>query len=303
MGRLKDLEAENIELKKQVEFFRSWLDGEVSQTDSAELNKMRRDLTAARGAASALETELNVLNRRFETMRESYEQELQEARWTLDATTKQLQEEAEAARQEAHQSAVKKAEAEKAAQESAHKLAELTEEHERLVRRAEKGPRKWHFICDPKSKKPQPGEYVLVCAFAMSDTMQQIADKSSRVSSEFLIRDSFYRVDKNGHFDFVGLPVGYVVMAWQPLVEPDWSLVSAHAMAGLKSWSNDTEGRARELERARKKGGAGAEAKLREVHDRVRAALEKGTYKPTRDRVGKDLIFMRGRAAGEGKVV
>ena len=284
MGRLKDLEAENIELKKQVEFFKSWLDGEVNQTDSAELKKMRRELTAARGAASALE------------------QELQEARWTLDATTKRLQE-AEAAKDKSVELEAKTAEAEKAAQESAQKLAELTEEHARLVRRAEKGPRKWHFICDPKSKKPQPGEYVLVCAFAMSDTMQQIADKSSRVSSEFLIRDSFYRVDKNGHFDFVGLPVGYVVMAWQPLVEPDWSLVSAHAMAGLKAWSNDTEGRARELELARKKGGAGAEARLREVHDRVRAALEKGTYKPTRDRVGKDLIFMRGRAAGEGKVV
>ena len=93
-----------------------------------------------------------------------------------------------------------------------------------------------------------------------------------------------------------------MVMAWQPLVEPDWSLVSAHAMAGLKAWSNDADGRARELERARKRGGAGAEAKLREVHDRVRAALEKGTYKPTRDRVGKDLIFMRGRAA-EGKAI
>lgn len=302
MGRLKDLEAENIELKKQVEFFKSWLDGEVNQTDSAELKKMRRELTAARGAASALETELNVLHQRLEAMRESYEQELQEARWTLDATTKRLQE-AEAEKDKAVELEAKMAEAEKAAQESAQKLAELTEEHARLVRRAEKGPRKWHFICDPKAKKPKPGEYVLVCAFAMSDTMQQIADKSSRVSSEFLIRDSFYRVDKNGHFDFVGLPLGYVVMAWQPLVEPDWSLVSAHAMAGLKSWSEDTEGRERELERARKRGGAGAEAKLREVHDRVRAALEKGTYKPARDRVGKDLIFMRGRAAGEGKVV
>ena len=284
MGRLKDLEAENIELKKQVEFFKSWLDGEVSQGDSAELKKVRRELTAARGAASALE------------------QELQEARWTLDATTKRLQE-AEAAKDKSVELEAKTAEAEKAAQESAQKLAELTEEHARLVRRAEKGPRKWHFICDPKSKKPQPGEYVLVCAFAMSDTMQQIADKSSRISSEFLIRDSFYRVDKNGHFDFVGLPVGYVVMAWQPLVEPDWGLVSAHAMAGLKAWSNDAEGRERELERARKKGGAGAEARLKEVHDRVRVALEKGAYRPTRDRVGKDLIFMRGRAAGEGKVV
>ena len=158
MGRLKDLEAENIELKKQVDFFKSWLDGDVSQGDSAELKKMRRELTAARGAASALETELNVLNRRFESMRESYEQELQESRWTLDATTKQLQEEAEAARQEAHQSAVKTAEAEITAQASAQKLAELTEEHARLVRRAEKGPRKWHFICDPKAKKPKPGE-------------------------------------------------------------------------------------------------------------------------------------------------
>ena len=34
-----------------------------------------------------------------------------------------------------------------------------------------------------------------------------------------------------------------------------------------------------------------------------RAALEKGTYRPARDRVGKDLVFMRGRAAGEDKVV
>ena len=30
MGRLRDLETENIELKKQVEFFKSWLDGEVN---------------------------------------------------------------------------------------------------------------------------------------------------------------------------------------------------------------------------------------------------------------------------------
>lgn len=295
MGRLKDLEAENIELKKQVEFFKSWLDGEVSQTDSTELKKMRRELTASRGAASALEAELTGLRQRFEATVEALHRQTAQAEST--------QEEADAARLEAHQSEARAAEAEKAAQESAQKLAELTEEHARLVRRAEKGPRKWHFICDPKSKKPNPGEYVLVCAFAMTDTMQQIADKSSRVSSEFLIRDSFYRVDKNGHFDFVGLPVGYVVMAWQPLVEPDWSLVSAHAMAGLKAWSNDTEGRARELERARKKGGAGAEARLKEVHDRVRAALEKGAYRPARDRQGKDLIFMRGRAAGESKVV
>ena len=139
MGRLRDLEAENIELKKQVDFFKSWLDGEVSQGDSAELKKMRRELTAARGAASALE------------------QELQEARWALDATTKRLQE-AEAAKDKFVELEAKTAEAEKAAQESAQKLAELTEEHARLVRRAEKGPRKWYFICDPKSKKPQPGE-------------------------------------------------------------------------------------------------------------------------------------------------
>ena len=156
-------------------------------------------------------------------------------------------------------------------------------------------------MCDPKSKRPKPGEYVLVCAFAVADTIEQIAGRSSRVVSEFLIRDSFYREDKNGNYDFAGLPTGYIAMAWQPIVEPDWGVVSAHAMAGLKAWSNDADGRARELERARKRGGAGAEAKLREVHDRVRAALEKGTYKPARDRVGKDLICMRGRATGEAR--
>ena len=72
-------------------------------------------------------------------------------------------------------------------------------------------------------------------------------------------------------------------------------------MAGLKAWSENTEGRARELEQARKRVGARAAERFREIHDKVRAALEKGAYRPARDRVGKDLVFMRGRAAGERK--
>lgn len=279
MGRLKNLEAENIELKKQVEFFKSWLDGEVDQTDNAELKNLRRELTAARGAASALESDLNALRQRFEA--------------TLDDLRRQS-ERAETAQAEADTEKQR-------ADDLGRQLAEIEEAHARLARRAEKGARRWYFICDPKSKKPKPGEYVLVCALAISETIQQIAERSFRVSSEFLIRDSFYREDKNGHCDFAGLPTGYVVMAWQPLVEPDWGLVSAHAMAGLKAWSNDADGRARELELARKRGGVGAETKLREIHDRVRAALEKGTYRPARDRVGKDLVFMRGRATGEAR--
>ena len=281
MGRLKNLEAENIELKKQVEFFKSWLDGEVSQTDTKELKNLRRELTSAREGASALKAELNALRQRLKA--------------TLDDLRRQS-ERAETAQAEA--------DAEKRrADESAHRLADLTEEHARLARRADKGARRWYFICDPKSKRPKPGEYVLVCAFAMSDTMEQIAGGSSRITSEFLIRDSFYREDKNGHYDFAGLPAGYIAMAWQPIVEPDWSEIQKDAMAGLKCWSEDEEGRRRELTIARKRGGVGAEAKLKEIHDRVRAALEKGTYRPARDRVGKDLVFMRGRAAGEGKVV
>ena len=84
---------------------------------------------------------------------------------------------------------------------------------------------------------------------------------------------------------------------------PDWSEIQKDAMACLKAWSEDKEGRRRELPIARKRGGVGAEAKLKEIHDRVRTALEKGTYRPARDRVGEDLIFMRSRTAGEGKVV
>ena len=281
MGRLKNLEAENIELKKQVEFFKSWLDGEVTQTDTKELKNLRRELTAARGAASALKTELNALRQRLET--------------TLDDLRRQS-ERAETAQAEADAER-------RRADELGRQLADLTEEHTRLARRADKGARRWYFICDPKSKRPKPGEYVLVCAFAMSDTMEQIAGGSSRILSEFLIRDSFYREDKNGHYDFAGLPTGYIVMAWQPLVEPDWSEIQKDAMQGLKCWSEDEEGRRRELAIARKRGGVGAEAKLKEIHDRVRTALEKGTYRPARDRVGKDLVFMRGRAAGESKVV
>ena len=281
MGRLKNLEAENIELKKQVEFFKSWLDGEVNQTDTKELKNLRRELTSAREGASALKAELNALRQKFES--------------ALDDLRRQS-ERAEAAQAEA--------DAEKRrADESARQLADLTEEHARLARRADKGARRWYFMCDPKSKKPKPGEYVLVCAFAMSDTMEQIAGGSSRITSEFLIRDSFYRVDKNGNYDFAGLPTGYIAMAWQPLVEPDWSEIQKDAMQGLKCWSEDEEGRRRELTIARKRGGVGAEAKLKEIHDKVRTALEKGTYRPARDRVGKDLVFMRGRAAGEGKVV
>ena len=281
MGRLKNLEAENIELKKQVEFFKSWLDGEVNQTDTKELKNLRRELTSAREGASALKAELNALRQKFES--------------ALDDLRRQS-ERAETAQAEA--------DAEKRrADESARQLADLTEEHARLARRADKGARRWYFMCDPKSKKPKPGEYVLVCAFAMSDTMEQIAGGSSRITSEFLIRDSFYRVDKNGNYDFAGLPTGYIAMAWQPLVEPDWSEIQKDAMQGLKCWSEDEEGRRRELTIARKRGGVGAEAKLKEIHDKVRTALEKGTYRPARDRVGKDLVFMRGRAAGEGKVV
>ena len=281
MGRLKNLEAENIELKNQIEFFKSWLDGEVNQTDTKELKNLRRELTSAREGASALKAELNALRQRFEA--------------TLD-DLRQQSERAEAAQAEA--------DAEKRrADDLGRQLADLTEEHARLARRADKGARRWYFMCDPKSKRPKPGEYVLVCAFAMSDTMEQIAGRSSRIMSEFLIRDSFYRVDKNGHYDFTGLPAGYIVMAWQPLVEPDWSEIQKDAMGGLKAWSEDEEGRRRELAIARKRGGVGAEAKLKEIHDRVRTALEKGTYRPARDRVGKDLVFMRGRAAEEGKVV
>lgn len=279
MGRLKNLEAENIELKKQVEFFKSWLDGEVNQTDTKELKNLRRELTSARGAASALETELNGMRQRFEA--------------TLDDLRRQS-ERAETAQAEADAG-------KKRADELGRQLAELTEEHTRLARRADKGARRWYFMCEPKSKRPKPGEYVLVCAFAMSDTMEQIAGGSSRIMSEFLIRDSFYRVDKNGSYDFAGLPTGYIAMAWQPLVEPDWSEIQKDAMQGLKYWSEDEEGRRRELAIARKRGGVGAETKLREIHDRVRAALEKGTYRPARDRVGKDLIFMRGRATGEAR--
>ena len=281
MGRLKNLEAENIELKKQIEFFKSWLDGEVNQTDTKELKNLRRELTAAREGASALKTELNALRQRFET--------------TLGDLRRQS-ERAEAAQAEADTEKQR-------ADESVRQLAEIEEAHARLARRADKGARRWYFTCDPKSKKPKPGEYVLVCAFAMSDTIEQIAGGSSRIMSEFLIRDSFYREDKNGNYDFAGLPTGYIVMAWQPLVEPDWSEIQKDAMAGLKCWSEDEEGRRRELAIARKRGGVGAEAKLREIHERVRAALEKGTYRPARDRVGKDLVFMRGRAVGEGKVV
>ena len=281
MGRLRNLEAENIELKQQVEFFKSWLDGEVNQTDTKELKKLRRELTAAREAASALETELDALRQR------------------LEATLGDLRRQSERA-----DSSQAEADAEKKrADDLGRQLAELTEEHARLARRADKGARRWYFMCDPKSKRPKPGEYVLVCAFAMSDTMEQIAGGSSRITSEFLIRDSFYREDKNGHYDFAGLPTGYIVMAWQPLVEPDWSEIQKDAMQGLKYWSEDEEGRRRELAIARKRGGVGAEAKLKEIHDRVRAALEKGVYRPARDRVGKDLVFMRGRAAGEDKVV
>lgn len=281
MGRLKNLEAENIELKQQVEFFKSWLDGEVNQTDTKELKNLRRELTAAREGASALKTELNALRQRLETTLNDLHQQSERAE------TAQAEADAE----------------KKRADESVRQLTELTEEHARLARRADKGARRWYFMCDPKSKRPKPGEYVLVCAFAMSDTMEQIAGGSSRIMSEFLIRDSFYREDKNGSYDFTGLPTGYIVMAWQPLVEPDWSEIQKDAMQGLKYWSEDEEGRRRELAIARKRGGVGAETKLREIHDRVRAALEKGTYRPARDRVGKDLVFMRGRAAGEGKVV
>lgn len=281
MGRLKNLEAENIELKQQVEFFKSWLDGEVNQTDTKELKNLRRELTAAREGASALKAELNALRQRLETTLYDLHQQSERAE------TAQAEADAE----------------KKRADESVRQLADLTEEHARLARRADKGARRWHFMCDPKSKRPKPGEYVLVCAFAMSDTIEQIAGGSSRIMSEFLIRDSFYRVDKNGSYDFTGLPTGYIVMAWQPLVEPDWSEIQKDAMQGLKYWSEDEEGRRRELAIARKRGGVGAETKLREIHDRVRAALEKGTYRPARDRVGKDLVFMRGRAAGEGKVV
>lgn len=281
MGRLKNLEAENIELKKQIEFFKSWLDGEVNQTDTKELKNLRRELTSARGTASTLEAELDALRQRFET--------------TLDDLHQQS-ERAETAQAEADTE-------KKRADELGRQLADLTEEHTRLVRRADKGARRWYFMCEPKSKKPKPGEYVLVCAFAMSDTMEQIAGGSSRITSEFLIRDSFYREDKNGHYDFAGLPTGYIAMAWQPIVEPDWSEIQKDAMQGLKYWSEDEEGRRRELAIARKRGGVGAETKLKEIHDKVRAALEKGVYRPARDRVGKDLVFMRGRAAGEGKVV
>lgn len=281
MGRLKNLEAENIELKKQIDFFKSWLDGEVNQTDTKELKNLRRELTSAREGASALKTELNALRQRFEA--------------TLDDLHQQS-ERAETAQAEADAE-------KKRADELERQLAEIEEAHARLARRADKGARRWYFMCEPKSKKPKPGEYVLVCAFAMSDTIEQIAGGSSRITSEFLIRDSFYREDKNGNYDFAGLPTGYIVMAWQPLVEPDWSEIQKDAMAGLKCWSEDEKGRRRELAIARKRGGVGAETKLREIHDRVRAALEKGTYRPARDRVGKDLIFMRGRAAGEGKVV
>ena len=79
--------------------------------------------------------------------------------------------------------------------------------------------------------------------------------------------------------------------------------MSAHAMEGLKAWSEDTEGRARELEQARKTVGARAEERLREIHDKVKDSLQRGVYKPSRDRRGRDLIFMRSRAAGEDKVV
>ena len=279
MGRLKNLEAENIELKKQVEFFKSWLDGEVNQTDTKELKNLRRELTAARGAASALETELDALRQR------------------LEATLGDLRRQSERA-----DSSQAEADAEKKrADDLGRQLAELTEEHARLARRADKGARRWYFMCDPKSKRPKPGEYVLVCAFAMFDTMEQIAGRSSRLVSEFLIRDSFYREDKNGNYDFAGLPTGYIAMAWQPIVEPDWSEIQKDAMAGLKAWSENTEGRARELEQARKRVGARAAERFREIHDKVRAALEKGAYRPARDRVGKDLVFMRGRAAGERK--
>ena len=279
MGRLRNLEAENIELKQQVEFFKSWLDGEVTQTDTKELKNLRRELEAAREGASALKTELNALRQRFET--------------TL-SDLRQQSERAETAQAEADAE-------KKRADESARQLVDLTEEHARLARRADKGARRWYFMCEPKSKKPKPGEYVLVCAFAVADTMEQIAGRSSRVVSEFLIRDSFYREDKNGNYDFAGLPTGYIAMAWQPIVEPDWAVVSAYAMGGLKAWSEDTEGRARELEQARKMVGARAAERLREIHDKVKDSLQRGGYKPSRDRLGRDLIFMRSRPAEERK--
>ena len=121
MGRLKNLEAENIELKKQVEFFKSWLDGEVNQTDTKELKKLRRELTAAREAASALETELDTLRQRLEA--------------TLGDLRRQS-ERAEAAQAEADTG-------KKRADDLGRQLADHTEEHARLARRADKGARRW----------------------------------------------------------------------------------------------------------------------------------------------------------------
>ena len=309
MGRLRDLEAENAALQEKVAFYESWLKGETAHSDSAELKKLRRELTAARGAASALEAELKGLHQRFEAMLEATGHDLQEARQDLEAARK-IQEslkrdreaacaEAAAFQEEALQWKARAREAGQTAQEQGRHLAELAEAHARLARRADKGARRWHPLYRSDCKRPKDGEYVLICAFFMAETMEQIAEKRPRVISQFLIRDAFYREKRGGGFEFDGIPDGYLVMAWQPLVEPDWNEIQKGAMQGLKYWSEDEEGRRRELAIARKRGGRSAEDRLKRLQDSVKAVLSKSAYRPARDRQGKDLIFLKGPAHKE----
>lgn len=156
----------------------------------------------------------------------------------------------------------------------------------------DKGPRRWRYIdmADPRKSLPkgQNGMRLLVCCVSPNHIVAQAALNPVRIDTEFLIRDAtFYPERDKGAFD--GVPDGYIVAAWQPIVEPDYDRI-ADITINVSTWSVNNE---EFIERSIKNS---KNAKVtRAIIDKAREVFDKRTFTPlNQGRALSRTLFFKG---------
>lgn len=256
MGRLKDLELENVELKKKIEFLESWLNGDakpaVTATKDPELKKklkqMREELAVARAAMKVQEDELAQKTAFVEKSKallaevndkmvyvnnclDAMGAEVKDLRQKNADLGQKLKESEDQLRKKSFEhiesEALKKAASE--IQELKNETGYLTHALERakedLSSVENSGPANkgmWHYITlDDTQKMPKPGQRCLCLCANLRQFVEDIGNRKNIKTLRTPMTDVVFR---GGHlWNKADIPDGHVVVAWRPLPVPKGS--------------------------------------------------------------------------------
>ncbi len=158
----------------------------------------------------------------------------------------------------------------------------------RLKRQADKGARRWYFLTDKNHKMPAVNEIVLVCAVPEFEMMEQIKCHNLEIDVGFKIVESRW----NGK-DFIDLVGTHIVVAWQPLVEPNWARISGDAIEAVRKCVFNEKIVDGILKDAKRRGGIQLYEDTKKRLLGCRKTLTGSNYVFTGDRYNKDLRFRK----------